>query len=135
MARFVGDASWFCCYPDSCGCDACCCQGSNCSGGCSSSSQCGVGACCTCNSGNWGYAWKNNCTGCCNASLYGFLPCGATAWIGNPAGTVWNQAAHVDTGPSTCVMVDMTSSLFVQYAPLSQGIVSNVIFCTDAPAC
>jgi len=32
-------------------------------------------------------------------------------------------------------MVDMTSSLFVQYAPLSQGIVSNVIFCTDAPAC
>jgi hypothetical protein len=58
MTCCSGNLTWECCYPDTCGCDGCCCQGSNCSASCGSSFYCGVGACCTCNSSSWGYAWK-----------------------------------------------------------------------------
>ena len=133
MARFVGDASWQCCYPDACPCD-CCCQGGDCSAPCTGT-ICGVGACCTCNSGNWSYAWKTNCPWCCNAGLYPALGCGVQLFIGKPDGSAWFQAPRVDTGPSACPMIDLSKPLFLQFAPLSQGIVQNVIACTDAPAC
>jgi hypothetical protein len=121
-----GKASWFCCYPDPCGCDGGCCQGNNCSAGCSSSSKEGLGACCTCNSGNWGFAWRTTSFSC-------GVPCGLTHSCGDRPYfskncTVWNPAHKVDTGPACGLgrMTDFTKSLFMQFAPLSAGVVSNI---------
>lgn len=130
MACCKGTASWFCCYPDTCGCDACCCQGSNCSGGCSSSGSCGVGACCTCNSNNWNFAWRNaTCCGGCGGACGLNYSCGTRIYFNHDATcTVWNPGTKVDNGPacSTGRMVDFTKSLFLQFAPLSTGLLSGV---------
>lgn len=134
MSRYIGDATWFCCYPDPCGCDLGCCRGADCSyPGCDQTTQ-ATGACCSCNSGSWGYAWKSYCNGCCNTNLYENLPCGQTMFIGNPSGSFFCQAPRVDQGPLACAMIDLTKSLFVQYAPLDQGRVFNVIANTVQPA-
>lgn len=133
-----GTVSWFCCYPDSCGCDGCCCQGNDCSAGCSSTSTCGVGACCTCNSGNWGYAWP--CCGCCEGGAgYAWCPscghdlCFSTDCFG------YYEASRVDTGPATNLgrIADFTKSMFQNFAPLSQGLIYNMraVGCTDLPCC
>lgn len=128
MACCKGKATWFCCNPDNCGCDGGCCQGSCCSCGCSSSSKMGVGACCTCNSGNWMFAWRTTRFSCgvpCGIS-YG---CGARVYFNHDSTcTVWAPATKADVGPacSTGHMVDFTKSLFLQFAPLSAGVLSNV---------
>lgn len=124
MATYTGSASWFCCYPDPCNCDDCCCQGSNCSTPCGQGSACGPGGCCTCRSGDYGIAWKTNCSWCCDASNYPSISCGEYVFI-NP-GTFARAAKRVDTGPSTCVMVDCTKALFSSMAPLHQGIIPQV---------
>jgi hypothetical protein len=107
MATYTGKASWFCCYPDPCGCDGCCCQGSNCSTRCS-----------------YGFAWKTGCSWCCNYSLYKSVACGASGTF--VYGGKSRTGKRVDTGPSTCVMVDFTKALFTQFASLSTGIISSV---------
>lgn len=132
MAYYTGAAGWFCCYPDACGCDACCCRGSNCQAGCTSN-KCGRGACCACNSSSWGYAWKNHCSGCCNANLYPDIPCGATAGLSKDGGVTIYRAPRVDTGPGTCRMIDLTKAMFSQFAPLSQGIITG--FTAIYPCC
>jgi hypothetical protein len=124
MATYYGKASWFCCYPDPCGCDGCCCQGSNCSTACGNSSYCGVGGCCTCRSGSYGFAWKTGCSWCCNYSAYKAVYCGNSGTFSY--GGRSRTGTRVDTGPSTCVMVDFTKALFSQFASLSTGIISNV---------
>lgn len=132
MACCKGSASWFCCYPDSCGCDGCCCQGGNCSGGCSSSSTCGQGACCTCDSNQWGFAWWNGgaytcgITKNCNDYMHFTKDC-YLVYIG------WRR----DTGPAQGLgrMVDFTKALFTQFAPLSQGIITNMKALTGSSSC
>jgi hypothetical protein len=135
MTRYVGSATWFCCYPDACGCDAGCCRGPNCSHPFCDQPTHATGACCTCDSGSWGYAWKSFCDSCCDTDLYENLSCGFSMWLGRPDCSGWFQASRVDQGPLTCDMVDFTKSLFVQFAPLSQGRVFNVIADTVSPGC
>jgi hypothetical protein len=133
VTRYVGSATWFCCHPDPCGCDLGCCQGSNCSYPACDQPTHATGACCTCNSGSWGYAWKSFCDACCDTNLYENLACGYAMWIGTPSGSAWYQAPRVDQGPRTCDMIDMTKSLFVQFAPLAQGRVFGIQADTIAP--
>lgn len=128
MTCCKGNATWFCCYPDECGCDACCCQGNNCSANCHSSSYCGVGACCTCNSGNWGFAWKYS--GYCGMSP----SCGTNYYFTTTCGPYF-VAPRVDTGPSSSAIVDLTKALFLQFAPLSQGVITNMSVSNNATCC
>jgi hypothetical protein len=123
-----GTVSWFCCYPQTCTTchnlgDTCCCQGSNCSGGCSSSSYCGVGGCCTCNSNNWGFAWENSGNPTCGITFN----CGDAAYFGVNSGTLYS-AVRYDTGPAPGLnrMADLTPALFTKFAPLSQGLISGM---------
>ena len=125
MTCCSGAVSWECCYPDTCGCDTCCCQGSNCQSGCEASSYCGVGACCTCNSSGWGYAWKPNCAGC------DLCPdCGDYMYFNGPnSGLNFYQGAKVDShNQLASTRADLTKSLFMQMAPLNDGIISGVLF-------
>ena len=127
MACCKGTVSWFCCYPNTCGCDACCCSGSNCSNPCNATGTCGKGGCCNCNSANWGYAWWNG----------GAYVCGLTAscgsWMGFQRNTACNQglwqAQRFDTGPSQNLgrMSDFTRSLFMQFAGLDKGLISGMV--------
>jgi hypothetical protein len=123
MTCCSGPVTWECCYPDPCGCDLCCCQGSNCSGGCSSSSYCGIGGCCTCNSNGWGFAWKPGCPGDC-----GLCPgCGGYLFF-NAAGLDFYQGVRVDSHNEAAISrADLTKALFMQMAPLSQGIIYGVL--------
>jgi hypothetical protein len=136
MTRYVGSASYFCCYPDPCGCDEGCCRGPDCSYLYCDQPTHATGACCTCNTFNWGYAWKSFCNTCCDTNLYENLSCGFQAWIGRADGSAWFQAPQVDHGPLTCVMVDLTKPLFAQLSPtgdLSPGIIPNIRFDTVSP--
>lgn len=151
MACCKGTASWFCCYPDSCGCDCGGCQDpsscSNCicfpnadSQGnvCNESPVCPAGcghtptvmtkaACCSCNSGQWGYAWPG-CGAC------GFCPsCGDQLGFSTDC-NLYRYPTRVDTGPSSGYMTDFTKALFMTWAPLSQGILTNVR-ATDNDTC
>jgi hypothetical protein len=131
-----GSVSWECCYPDTCsccaGCVSCsCCNGSNCQNGCASSSTCGKGGCCTCNSGSWGFAWKQSPNCACSWCM----SCGSTPWFSANCST-WLQAARVDThNAGSGTMADLTKSLFMQFAPLSQGIISNMRVVSSAGLC
>jgi hypothetical protein len=134
MSCCKGIATWFCCYPDACGCDGCCCAGSNCSGGCSSSSKCGQGACCTCNSGSLGYAWDNGGSRSCGISIN----CGSKAWnLTNDCVSYAGGVPKVDSGPapSTGHMIDFTKALFTTYAPLSQGTIPNMRIVNNLGCC
>jgi hypothetical protein len=117
-----GSATWFCCYPDNCGCDNCCCNGTHPTQGCSSEPHCGQGSCLTCNSGNFGFAWRSDTYCGCNFS------CGTYAEFSHDCNHTLNfvSAPRVDTGPcSTCTsMVDFTKALFMVFAPLSQGLIT-----------
>lgn len=112
MACCKGQATWFCTYPDS---------------------GCGHGACGTCNSSSWQFAWPSP-LGCapCGTSL----GCGTTRDFTNNC-SVWNSGARCDTGPacSTGHMVDFTKSLFMEFAPLSQGVISNMRAASAAVCC
>ncbi len=132
MACCTGKATWFCCYPDPCGCDGGCCQGNNCSAGCSSSSYMGVGACCTCNSNQWGFAWNNG----------GALTCGITKNCGDYMHFsndcyLFYIGYRRDTGPAAGlgIMVDFTKALFTQFAPLSQGVINGMKAESGTPPC
>lgn len=130
MACCKGNATWFCCYDDPCGCDACCCQGSNCSTPCGESSYCGVGACCTCHTYEWGYAWKY-------AGYCGMSPsCGDFLYFTNQCpNPSWYATSRRDTGPSSSAMVDLTKSFFLQFAPLSQGVIPNMVATNNVTCC
>lgn len=134
MACCKGTATWFCCYPDACGCDNCCCSGSNCANGCNATGTCGKGACCTCNSGSQGYAWYNGGSLSCGISI----SCGSTAWsFSNNCSTYFTSIPRVDTGPapSTGHMVDFTKQAFTYWAPLSQGTISNMRITDNVGCC
>lgn len=128
MATYTGSASWFCCYPDPCDCDDCCCQGADCRTRCGQGDLCGPGGCCTCNTGQWGVAWKSDCPWCDlsenGGRPYTYVACGEV--IGVTAGGPNYLARRVDTGPSAPPMIDLTKALFSQMAPLGQGIIPNV---------
>lgn len=120
MAQYQGTATWFCCYPDVCGCDDCCCQGNNCSQGCGTSSYCGPGGCCTCNSNYWQYAWKSGCSFCCDPWGLPYKGCGQCVYVRNTG--FWYYGFRSDTGPAYCNnLIDLTKSWFMNFAPLSQG--------------
>ncbi len=124
---YTGNATWFCCYPDPCGCDSGCCQGSNCNyAGCDQPQQ-STAACCTCNSNSFGIAWKTNCPTCCNANNYVDIACGTwiDIWL-SPDGSSQLGVQRVDQGPNTCAMIDYTKALFSYFAPLTQGVIYNV---------
>lgn len=152
-----GTATWECCYPDTCGCDCGACQdpgscsnclcfpnsdvhGNPCSGTPKCPGPCGhtpsvmtVAGCCTCNSGNWGYAWP--CCNCCHGAGAGLCPsCGAYLYFTLDCFTYY-QAPRVDTGPSTTRLCDFTKALFMQFAPLSQGTISNMKACPSVNNC
>jgi hypothetical protein len=111
--------TWECCYPDVCGCDTCCCQGSDCQEpDCDSSSYCGVGACCTCNSSQAGFAWKTSCPCFCAS-------CGSYASF-SADGFAWYYAYRMDThNPAASSIADLTKYRFSWLAPLSQGVITN----------
>jgi hypothetical protein len=107
-----GQATWFCTYPDG---------------------SCGTGACGTCNSGYWQYAWPAP-LGCAPCGIG--RTCGANLWLSDNCGTYYG-ASRCDTGPAcwTGHMVDLTKALFLQFAPLSQGLINNMRATTDASCC
>lgn len=139
MTCCVNSVSWECCYPDPCdccsGCISCaCCNSNNCSNPCNSSSTCGQGGCCTCDSNSWGYAWKQSCSMCpssicpnCGDLLF-FKPTGdcGTWWAGQRFDT------HNEGASTPC---DLTKALFTQFAPLNQGIISNMRISNDSSDC
>ncbi len=128
MSCCKGSATWFCCYNDPCGCDNCCCQGNNCSTPCGNSSYCGVGACCTCHSYEWGFAWKY-------AGYCGMSPSCGTVYMFSKDCNIYYTAARVDTGPSSSATVDLTKSLFLKFAPLSQGVITNMVVTNNCGCC
>ena len=116
-----GSATWECVYPDPCSCGCPCCQGSNCSAQCNSTNICGVGGCCTCSSGSWMFAWKIN-PPACNWTIN----CGGHVWFSNDCNN-WYGADRCDTHQqSASSIADLTKALFLQFAPLSQGVISNM---------
>lgn len=139
--------SWFSCYPSPCGSDGCCCQGTNCSAGCSSSSTCGQGACCTCNDNSWGFAYagpggEDCCSGSGNLGCVCSNPaqsCGAHMYFsaGSKRCSSYLQAVEVDHGPACGLgrAADLTKSLFMQFAPLSTGLLYNSIVGTKTGCC
>lgn len=134
MACCKGTVSWECCYPDTCGCDTGCCQGTCCSCYCGSSSYIGQGSCCTCNSNQWGYAWPG--CGSCQGSGNGLCPgCGGQLGFSNDC-NLYRYPSRVDTGPAsgTGHIADFTKALFTTWAPLSQGIITNMR-ATDNSGC
>ncbi len=134
MACCLVTVDWECIYPDDCsccsGCIPCaCCNSSNCSAGCQSTSTCGQGGCCIGNASSWGYAWKQESCPC------GYCPnCGINLGFnvdGASCGT-WYQGQRFDTqnelsGP----VADLTESLFMQFAPLGQGLITNMRISND----
>lgn len=134
MACCVRTVTWECCYPDPCDCcDICipcaCCNSNNCSAGCASSTICGQGACCTCNSNSWGYAWKVESCPC------GFCPaCGSNLGFNVTTGQcgTWFMGQRFDTHNEAAESVaDLTKSLFMEFAPLSQGKITNMRITND----
>src|SRR5947209_19840316 len=120
MTRWQGYASWFCCYPDPCGCDSGCCQGSDCTHPLCDQTTHGTGACCTCNGNFLHFAWKYGC-GFCSCTNFEPplepIPCGNTAWVGRQNGTnpppFWFQGTRVDLGPLACLpIIDLTQPFF-----------------------
>lgn len=153
MACCHGTATYFCCYPDPCGCDCGNCQDpgscSNCTchpSGCNQPPACpgscghtpsimSVAGCCTCNSGQWGYAWP--CCNCCHGSAQSgnLCPnCGDQLGFSTDC-NLYRYADRVDTGPSSGYMVDFTKALFMTYAPLSQGTIGNMRAANDDSCC
>jgi len=123
MACCSGSLTWECCYPDTCGCDTCCCQGSSCSGGCSSSGSCGVGACCTCNSSSWGYAWKATPPSGCSLTP----GCGYGLLFTNDGLNLYEGYREDTHNQNASSIADLTKALFMQMAPLSQGVISSAV--------
>lgn len=146
-----GTATWFCCYPDSCGCDCSGCQNpSSCSNPicypyrasngnvCNRSPVCGgnppvitKAACCTCNSGQWGFAWPycgqcGMCPSCNTNSAYLLFTKGCS---------LYDDAPRVDTGPGSGALVDLTKALFMDFAPLSQGMITGMKVMDYATCC
>lgn len=115
-----GNATWFSCYPDPCGSDGCCCNGTDYQLPCNSNLPCGTGSCHTCNSGRWGFAWRYS--GYCGLSAN----CGDYLCFSPVGSSVWYRARRVDTGPSSSAKVDFTRALFLEYAPLNDGVIPNM---------
>ncbi len=132
MACCNSTVTWECCNPDVCTCDGCCCQNTNCQQPCSDlNPTCGFGACCTCNTNSWGFAWKTSCPCSICVSCGGFLYFNQTA---NPCNLLW-LAARVDThNPAAASIADFTKAFFTQFAPLSQGVI-NMRVSNDATCC
>lgn len=131
MACCQSTATWECCYPDVCSCDTCCCQEVSC-GVCNDANpRCGTGACCTCNSNEWGYAWKDS------------FPCGLTAFCGDflyfnkpsqACNLLWSTTRKDTHNPAASSIADFTKSFFTEFAPLAQGVVS-IRVSNDATCC
>jgi hypothetical protein len=136
MACCRGTASYFCCNPDVCTCDQCCCANGDCHNNCNftprSSYRCTNGACCTCNSGNTGYAWYNNSGYNCGI----LRSCGNPLYFSTDCFTYFLMY-RVDTGPDPSLhrMVDFTKAGFLQFAKLSVGLLSNMKASTNATCC
>jgi len=137
MACCVAPVSWECCYPDPCsccaGCISCaCCNGSDCNGGCNSTTTCGKGGCCICDSSQWGFAWKESCP-------CGMCP-GCGAWLyfvrRSSCGGTWYAAQRFDThNPSASTIADLTKAFFMNFAPLSVGIVTDMVITDNLTCC
>ncbi len=128
--------SWECVYPDLCGCDnypdCICCQGSDCQAACGSSAYCGVGGCCSCNSSNWAFAWKS-----CGSSACGWcIGCNVYEYFSSDCTSGWFMAYRCDThGAGYSTMADLTKALFLQFAPLSQGIINGMRISDNLSCC
>ena len=139
--------SWFSCYPSPCGSDGCCCNWIKCSENCSSHTVCGQGACCTCDNNNGGFAYAGpRGQDCCGGSgnlgcvcSHGAVDCGNVLWFSGSSTRcqVWNKAVEVDHGPACGLgrAADLTKSLFMQMAPLSQGVIYNTVLSPTCCAC
>lgn len=139
--------SWFSCYPSPCGSDGCCCNWIHCSEGCSSHTVCGQGACCTCNNENWGFAYAGPGGGdCCGGSgnlgcvcSHPAVSCGQELIItaGSKRCNTYYGAKRVDSGPACGLgrAADLTTALFMNFAPLSQGLISNSVIATTSTCC
>jgi hypothetical protein len=50
--------------------------------------------------------------------------------------TFYSMAERKDTGPcGSCVAFDLTKPLFMQFAPLSQGVISNMRATNNTSCC
>ncbi len=121
--------SWFSCYPSACGSDGCCCNGTNCSAACDTTSTCGRGACCTCNDAADGFAWPGpGGLGCGGSDVCQHsVACGELVYFSNSSWINYG-VVRVDSGPACSVnrAADLTKAFFMNLAPLSQGIITNM---------
>jgi len=139
--------SWFSCYPSECGSDGCCCNGVHCSEGCNTHTHCGQGACCTCDNKEWGFAYAGpGGEDCCGGSgnlgcvcSHSSVKCGQTLFIsaGKERCKLYILAPEVDHGPACGLgrAADLTKSLFMSFAPLSEGLLKNSIVGTGNECC
>jgi hypothetical protein len=133
MACCVSSVTWECCNPDPCNCDTCCCQDVNCQQQCNDlNSTCGFGACCTCDTNNWGFAWKTACP-------CGICPgCGVFLYFNlqsQSCTSLW-ASPRVDTHKADAASIaDFTKPFFMQFAPLSQGVISGMRVSDDGTCC
>lgn len=133
MACCNGSVTWECVYPDPCSCGCPCCQGNNCSGACNTP-YCGLGGCCgygyNCYSYRWAFAWKQNPPAC------GFyIYCGNYVYFSVNCST-WFMAYRCDTHQQNASsMADFTKSLFMQFAPLSQGVIYGMRVSNNMGCC
>lgn len=130
MAKCTGTVGYFCCCGDTCSCDNGCCTNCDCSCACNNA-NCAVagkspGACCTCRTNDFGFAWP--CFPCCVGSGNSLNPtCGNYLTFYRNC-SFQATAVRVDTGPALSLhrMADFTKPLFMEFAPLSQGIITNM---------
>jgi hypothetical protein len=133
MACCRKSVDWECCYPDPCsccsGCTGCVCAYCTQPGSCGG--DCGKGACGLCHSNYVGYAWKQSC------------PCGMCPGCNGVLDFQWNSqcstyllANRFDTqNPNSVVVSDFTKAMFTFFAPLSQGVISNMQISNDCCPC
>lgn len=125
-----GTVSWECLYPTHCSCSACCCQGSNCQTQCTSGTRCTQGGCC--NGGrdyNYDFAMHSgNSLG---------IACGDSAEFADNNCSIYTVGSkRVDTiPPGTTTVASLSRSFFMNFAPLSQGIITNMLVTTNAGCC
>lgn len=133
MACCEANVDWECVYPNPCPCGPtytpCVCQYCSDPNNCSlNSSICGKGACGTCDSSSWQFAWKTS--PCPSSPCPGCVSCGGIIYFGK-TGTgcqVLITAHRCDTeNQGSPYLTDLTKAAFMQLAQLSAGHTTAVV--------
>ena len=120
----------------------------------------GGGACGDCNDNNWGFAWaahggasvpacdccgsgcicnNNGCTDLTCACSMGAITCGDGLFFswGSSRCYTYFEGLRVDSGPDCYLdrVADFSPALFMKFAPLSQGVLTDVVVTTNGGCC